>query len=112
MKARNFLVVLCIEKKKTEDSEDVFFRALPKNFLLTWKSYCWPTFYQMDFMKRYVHTICSICYITKGRLDVQIVEKLPLEMVISQQMKEEIYNQNNGFCIKLSIHCYLSRICN
>ena len=25
--------------------------------------------------------ICSICYITKSRLDVQFVKKIPLEMV-------------------------------
>ena len=25
--------------------------------------------------------ICSICYITKSRLDVQLVKKIPLEMV-------------------------------
>ena len=26
--------------------------------------------------------ICSICYITKSRLDVQFAKKMPLEMVI------------------------------
>ena len=44
--------------------------------------------------------ICSICYITKSRLDVQFVKKLGN----GQQMKEEGYDQNNGFYIKLSIH--------
>ena len=38
--------------------------------------------------------ICSMCYITKSRLDVQFVKKIPLEMVIGQQMKEERYDQN------------------
>ena len=38
--------------------------------------------------------ICSICYITKSRLDIQFVKKIPLEMVISQQMKEQGYDQN------------------
>ena len=38
--------------------------------------------------------ICFICYITKNRSDVQFVEKIPLEMVIGQQMKEEGYDQN------------------
>ena len=38
---------------------------------------------------------CSICYITKSRLDVLFVEKIPLEMVIGQQMKEEGNDQNN-----------------
>ena len=51
--------------------------------------------------------ICSICYITKSRLDVQIVKKIPLEMVIGQQMKVEGYDQNNVFHIKLSIHLLL-----
>ena len=50
---------------------------------------------------------CSICYVTKSRLDVQFVKKIPLEMVIGQQMKEEGYDQNNGFYIKLSIHLLL-----
>ena len=39
-------------RKKTEDSENVFFKALAKHLLLTSKSGLWPTFYQMDFMKR------------------------------------------------------------
>ena len=38
--------------------------------------------------------ICSICYVTKSRSDVQFVKKIPLEMVIGQQMKEEGYDQN------------------
>ena len=44
--------------------------------------------------------ICSKRYITKSRLDVQFFTKIPLEMVIGQQMKD----QNNGFYIKHSIH--------
>ena len=51
--------------------------------------------------------ICFICYITKSRLDVQFVKKIPLKMVIGQHMKEEGYEQNNGFYIKLSIHLLL-----
>ena len=38
--------------------------------------------------------ICSICYITKRRLDVEFVKKMPLEWVIVQQMKEEEYDQD------------------
>ena len=38
--------------------------------------------------------ICSICYITKSRLDVEFVKKIFLETVIGQQMKEEGYDQN------------------
>ena len=32
--------------------------------------------------------IFSICYITKSRLDVQFIKKIPLEMVNGKQMKE------------------------
>ena len=39
-------------RKKTEDGENVYFKALAKNFWLTSKSCLWPTFYQMDFMER------------------------------------------------------------
>ena len=41
--------------------------------------------------------ICSICYMTKNRLDVLFVKKIPLDMVIVQQMQEEGFDQNNGF---------------
>ena len=53
MKARNSFVVCCRDKKKkTDNGENVFFKALAKIFLLISKSRLWPTFYQMDFMKR------------------------------------------------------------
>ena len=52
--------------------------------------------------------ICSICSIAKSVLDVQFVKKIPLEMVTGQQIKEEVYDQNNGFYIKLSIHLLLN----
>ena len=51
--------------------------------------------------------ICSKCHITKTRLDVQFVKKIPWEMLIGQQKKEEGYGQSNGFYIKLSIHLLL-----
>ena len=51
--------------------------------------------------------ICSIYYITKSRLDVQFVKETLMEMVTGQQMKEEGYDQNNGFYIKLFIHLLL-----
>ena len=50
---------------------------------------------------------CSICYITKSRLDAQFVKKFSLEMVIGQQIKEERYDQNNSFYTKLFIHLLL-----
>ena len=52
MKARNFLVVWCRVKKKTEDEENLFSKAPAKHFLLTSKSCLLSTFYQMDFIKR------------------------------------------------------------
>ena len=63
-----------------------------------------------DFLSNGLHEkvmICSMCFITKSRLHVQFVEKIPLEMVIGQQMKEEGYDQNNCFYIKVSIHLLL-----
>ena len=50
-----------------------------------------------DLLSNGVHEkimIFILCYITKSRLDIQFVEKIPLEMVISQQMKEEGYDQS------------------
>ena len=41
--------------------------------------------------------LCSICSIAKSILDLQFVKKIPLEMVTGQQIKEEVYDQNNGF---------------
>ena len=47
MKARNSLVVRCREKhvnwkkRKTEDGENLFFKALDNRFWLTSKSYSW-----------------------------------------------------------------------
>ena len=38
MKSRNSLIVSCREKEKTEDGENVFFKALAKVFLLISKS--------------------------------------------------------------------------
>ena len=40
-----------VDSRQTEDGENVFCKALAKNFLLTSKSCLWRTFYQMDFMK-------------------------------------------------------------
>ena len=47
----------------------------------------------MDFMKRSWYVVL-LRHITKSRLDVQFVKKIPLEMIIGQQMKEEGYDQN------------------
>ena len=46
----------------------------------------WPTFYQMDSMRRQWD-------LTKSRWDVQLVKKSPLGMVVGQQMKEEGHDQ-------------------
>ena len=102
--SKKFLDVL--RGKKQKIVKMYFFKALAKMFLFIWKSCSWPTFYQMDFLM-----IFSIYYITKSRLDVQFVKKIPLGMVIGQQMEEEGYDQNNVFTSNFPFICYLSRIC-
>ena len=52
MRARNSLVFYVKRRKKAADGENVVFKALDKIFFLTSKSCSWPTFYQMDFIKR------------------------------------------------------------
>ena len=53
MKAINSLLVWYREKKKKQKyDENVFFKALAKNLLLTSKSCLWPTFHQMEFKKK------------------------------------------------------------
>ena len=41
MKARNSLVVQCREREKTDDYENVFFKAFANRFWLTLKSCSW-----------------------------------------------------------------------
>ena len=50
--------------------------------------------------------ICSICYITKIRLDVQFVKKIPLKK-FNRWKKRGMIKINNGFYIKCSIHLLL-----
>ena len=65
MKGKNSFVDRCREKraiwKKRENGENIFLEVLANRFRLTSKlisrikkqqSCLWPTFYQMDFMKR------------------------------------------------------------
>ena len=78
MKARDSLVFLCREKrvnwkKKTETGENLFFKALANRFWLTSKSCSW--------FSKVVH----------GH---QFVKKIPLEVLIGQQMKKEGHNQD------------------
>ena len=47
--------------------------------------------------------ICSICYITKSKFNVQFVKKIPLEK-FSRWKKRGMIKINNGFYIKCSIH--------
>ena len=35
-----------------------------------------------------------LCYISKGRLDIEFVKKIVLEIVIGHEMKKEGYDQN------------------
>ena len=50
--------------------------------------------------------ICSICYITKSRLDAQFVKKIPFEM-FNTWKKRSMIKINNSFYIKFSIHLLL-----
>ena len=64
--------------KKTEDSENVFFLKL----LLKMFCYNMEMLLMADLLPNGLHEkviICSICYITKSRLDVQFLKKIPLE---------------------------------
>ena len=74
--------------------------------------------FKVDLLPNELHEkvmVCLICYITKSRLDVQFVKKIPLEKVIGQQMEEKgIIKISNGFYINSNFPFiyYLSRICN
>ena len=55
-----------------------------------------------DLLSNGLHGKVMICYIimlyTESRLDMQFVKKIPLEMAIGQQMKEEgMIKINSGF---------------
>ena len=57
-----------------------FFKALAKSFFVNMEK-----LFMANLLPNGLHEkvmICSICYITKSRLDVQFVKKIPLEMVI------------------------------
>ena len=70
-------------RKKIGDGGNVFFKGLAKTFFVNIKK-----MFMADFDMLYY------CYITKSRLDVQFVKKIPLETVIGQQMKEKGYDKN------------------
>ena len=50
--------------------------------------------------------ICSICYITKSRVDVHFVKKISLEM-FNRLKKRGMIEINNGLYINFSIHLLL-----
>ena len=69
-----------------------FFKALAKNFVVNMEK-----LFMADLLPNGLHgkvMICSICYITKSRLNVKFVKKIPVEMLIGLQIKEEGYDQN------------------
>ena len=72
-----------------------FFKALAKSFFVNMEK-----LFMANLLPNGLHEkvmICSICYITKSRLDVQFAKKIPLEK----------FKINNGFYIKCSIHLLL-----
>ena len=90
MKARNSLVVWCREKKKTEDGENVFLMLLLKIFCLHQKVvYGWPSIKWTSWNGNFI-----LYNVILLKVEVQFVRKILLEMVIGQQMKEEVYDQN------------------
>ena len=107
MKPRYSLVVWCRGREKIEGGENVFLKLLLIFFVNMEK------LFMADLLSNELYEkiiVCSICCITKSRLSVQFVKKIPLEMVIGQEMKEEgMIKINNGFYIKLSIHLLLKQ---
>ena len=80
--------------KKAEDGKKIFFKALANTFWLIPKSCFW--------FNKVVNGQPSIKWtswkgnaVTKTRWNVQFVKKIPLEMFIGQQMKEEGHDQNS-----------------
>ena len=107
-KSKKFLSCLIKKEEKTENSENVFFLK----FLL-------KIFVNMEklFMTDRLPNghgkamICSICYITKSRLDVQFVTKIPLEMF--NRLKKGVWSKLIiVFILNFPFICYLSRMCN
>ena len=70
-------------RRKKEDDENVFFKALGKKFFVNIKK-----LFMTNLLSYRLHEKVIICYIIKGRLDVQFVNKTPVEMVICQQMEK------------------------
>ena len=63
--------------KKQKIVKMFFFKALAKNFVNM------EMLFMTDLLPNGLHEkvmICSICYITKSRLDAQFVKKIPFEM--------------------------------
>ena len=53
-------------------------------------------------------TSCAGCDVAKSRLDVQLINKMPLEMVIGQYMKEKRHDQNYKLYLHLTFHSHPS----
>ena len=99
MEVASSLVVRCREKhvnwkKKTENGENLFFKAPASRFWLTSKSYSWfnnvvngrPSIKRTSWKGK--------LYATKSWLDVEFLKKINLKMVSGQKMKEEWHDQN------------------
>ena len=94
--SKKFLSCLMYWEEKKQDSENVFFVNMEKLFMA-------------DLLPNGLYEkvmICSICCITKSRLDVQFVKKIPLEK-FNKWKKRGMTKINNGFYIKCSIHLLL-----
>ena len=96
------------KEKKQKIVKMYFFKVLAKNFFVNMEK-----LFMADLLPSGLHEkvmICSICYISKSRLDVQSVKKIPLEMV--NRWKKKGMVKIMVFTLNFPFICYLSRICN
>ena len=76
-KSKKFLSCLISREEETEDSENVFFLKLLLRFFVDMEKLFMTDRLPNGHGKV---IICSICYITKSRLDAQFVKKIPFEI--------------------------------
>ena len=72
----------------------MFFKTLAKIFFVNIKKLFMANLLLHGLYEKVMICYILLCHITKSRFDVQFIKKIPLEMVIGQQMTEEGYDQN------------------
>ena len=92
-KSKKFLGCLMYREAKKQKTVGMYFlKLLLKIFFI--KKLFMANLLSNGLQEKVMTCCIIICYITKRRLDVQFVKKIPLEMVIGQQMKEKGYDKN------------------